>query len=104
MSNFEQKPNTGNAWINDFKKADNHPDFKGKFTDDQGNLKDIALWKRKDKNDKTYVYFAISEQFIKPEEKVVTEQSGYDKAKAQADSLRDTTDYDEPISLENIPF
>jgi hypothetical protein len=30
MSDYEQKDNTGVLWNNDFKKSDNHPDFKGK--------------------------------------------------------------------------
>jgi uncharacterized protein (DUF736 family) len=103
MADFEQKPNTGSAWKNNYKDADNKPDFKGKFTDLHGDIKEIAMWKRAKKSDgEVYVYFEIQEPYQKRE--VTDTQSGYDKAKQARDSLQDTTDYDSPIDLSSIPF
>lgn len=92
--------NNGVAFKNDYKTEDRHPNFKGK-----GNFNgqdfEIAIWERTGPKGQ---FFSFS--FSEPYEKKMREQeqSGYDKAKAQADSLRDTTDYDTPVDLSSIPF
>jgi hypothetical protein len=92
--------NKGVAFRNDYRKEDKHPNFKGK-----GNFNgqdfDIAIWERTSPKGQ---FFSIS--FSEPYEKEMREQeqSGYDKAKQARDSLQDTTDYSEKISLDDIPF
>ena len=67
MTDFEHKENTGSIFKNDYKKADNHPDYKGKVNAN-GKLMDIALWVRKSEGGKTYFSVKLSEPFVKSEQ------------------------------------
>lgn len=86
--------NKGVAFKNDYKKEDRHPDWKGKGNFN-GQEFEIAIWERTSPKGQ-FFSIAFSEPYEKTEQ---TSQSGYEKAKAQADSLRD-----EPINLDDIPF
>lgn len=101
MADYDNR-NKGVAFKNDYKTDDKHPTWKG-----NGNFNgqdfELAIWERTSPKGQ-FFSISFSEPYIKEAERESTGQSGYDKAKAQADSLRDTTDYDSPISLENIPF
>lgn len=59
--------NSGVAFVNDYKQAPNHPDFKGK-----GNYEglefEVALWERKDKNGRTFYSIKFSEPFKKQQD------------------------------------
>lgn len=61
---MEQKENTGAIFKND-KKADNHPDYKGKINVN-GQDFEIALWVKDGKNGK-FFSAKISEPFRKDE-------------------------------------
>ena len=54
MSNFEHKPGSVSIFKNDFKKSDNHPDYRGKGKDLDGNEIEIALWVKDGKNGKFF--------------------------------------------------
>lgn len=60
MADFEVREGATNIFRNKDKKADNHPDFRAQVLVD-GQLKDIALWERKDRNGGLYYGCKISE-------------------------------------------
>ena len=62
---MEYKENTGAIFKNNYKKADNHPDYKGKMNVD-GKDKEVALWVRESKEGLKYFSVAVSEPY-KPE-------------------------------------
>lgn len=78
------------------KVKDTQPDYKGSCEID-GKQYWLSGWKKLSKDNKPFLSLAIQEK------EVVTDtqspQSGYEKAKAQADDLRQ-----EPINLDDIPF
>ena len=62
---MEQKENSGAIFKNKYKKAETHPDYKGKMNVD-GKDKEVALWVREKKDGDKYFSMAISEPY-KPE-------------------------------------
>ena len=50
---MEQKNNTGAIIKNDYKKTEQHPDYKGKAMID-GKAKDVAVWLNESKNGTKY--------------------------------------------------
>ena len=60
--NMEQKENTGAIFKNNYKKAETHPDYKGKMNVD-GKDKEVALWVRETKNGEKFFSMAISEPY-----------------------------------------
>tara|TARA_R100001594_G_scaffold113562_1_gene148441 strand:+ start:58 stop:297 length:240 start_codon:yes stop_codon:yes gene_type:complete len=59
---MEQKENTGAIFKNNYKKAETHPDYKGKMNVD-GKDKEVALWVRETKNGEKFFSMAISEPY-----------------------------------------
>ena len=59
---MEQKINTGAIFKNNYKKADTHPDYKGKMNC-EGLEKEVALWVRETKNGEKFFSMAISEPY-----------------------------------------
>ena len=57
---MEQKENSGAIFKNNYKKAETHPDYKGKMNVD-GKDKEVALWVRETKNGEKFFSMAISE-------------------------------------------
>ena len=69
--------NTGAIFKND-KKAENHPDYKGKINVD-GVDKEIALWIKKSKDGtKEFLSAKISEPFVKNEPQSTSAKIGSD--------------------------
>jgi len=95
MADFDNT-NKGVAFRNDYRKEDKHPNFKGK-----GNFNgqdfDIAIWERTGPKGQ-FFSISFSEPYVKDEQP----QSGYDKARAVAQSLK--TEEPSPINLDDIPF
>lgn len=55
--------NSGALFKNDYKEeGDNKPDYKGPFTDENGEEKEIAAWLRTSKGGKTYLSVKVSEK------------------------------------------
>lgn len=88
--------NRGVLFLETNKESDKHPDYTGKINVEGKEFR-LAGWKRQSKNGKGYLSLSVSE--LKPREE--SRESGYAKAKSQADSLRDES---EPIDLSEIPF
>jgi len=64
MSNFEPKEGLGRIFGNDKKQNESQPDFSGNALW-RGEIVRIALWKKKDKNGKTYLNAKLSEELKK---------------------------------------
>jgi uncharacterized protein (DUF736 family) len=63
---YERKEGQGSIFGNKDKKSDSHPDFTGEALW-RGEVIRIALWKKRDKNDKTWLSVKISEPYKKAE-------------------------------------
>jgi len=59
---MEQKDNTGAIFKNDYKKTEQHPDYKGKAMID-GKVKDLAVWLNESQNGKKYFSVKFSEPY-----------------------------------------
>lgn len=81
MSNYEQKPGTGAIFKNDYKQQDNHPDYRGKGKDLQGNEIEISMWVKKTKDGKSYFSFQMQEPYDKgaaPKKESIPKSSEFD--------------------------
>ena len=104
MADFDNT-NKGVAFKNDYKTEDKHPYYKGK-----GNFNgqdfEFGIWVKE--NDKgKFLTFSFSEPYVKKMQEDMypaKEPTGYDKAKATADSLRHEEAEQSPIDLSDIPF
>jgi uncharacterized protein (DUF736 family) len=80
---FEQKPNSGAMFVNDQKKGENHPDWRGDVYLDKtflieqmdkssGSLVKIALsaWSKQAKSGKDYLSLSASEPWVKKDEDI----------------------------------
>lgn len=65
MADFQQKPGTGTLFPNDYKKSDNHPDWKGTYMDEDGKEWAIAGWDKTMKSGKTFISLKTSEPYKK---------------------------------------
>lgn len=63
---METKINTGAIFKNDNKKADNHPDYKGKVNVN-GKEMEVALWLKTSAKGVKFMSASFSEPFVKSE-------------------------------------
>ncbi|MBK8773132.1 MAG: hypothetical protein IPM06_22250 [Rhizobiales bacterium] len=61
MSEFKNEQNKGAIFVNDKKGNDKAPNKVGKFVDDYGVIKKIAIWENISKNGLKYESFIISD-------------------------------------------
>ena len=66
MSEFKQKPGFGSIFKNDYKTAENQPDYKGKILLKDGTEQQIALWIKEGANGK-FFSAALSDVYVKPD-------------------------------------
>ncbi len=89
MADFEQKPNTGVAFTNDYKTEDRHPTYKGK-----GNFNgqdfEFGVWEKTSPKGR-YLSFSFSEPYVKRE-------------KTQTVPIVGEIDEQGNINLDDIPF
>lgn len=58
--------NSGILFKNDYKEAGSkQPDYKGSFTDADGQEKDLAAWVRTAKSGKSFLSVKVSDKFVK---------------------------------------
>jgi len=63
---METKNNSGAIFKNTNKKAETHPDYKGKVNVN-GKEMEIALWVKQSKDGKSYFSASFSEPYVKQE-------------------------------------
>ena len=73
---MEQKNNTGAIFKNDNKKAENHPDYKGKVLVN-GKDMEVALWLNTSSKGVTYFSAIFSEPFVKSEPQIKNNEPQY---------------------------
>ena len=66
---MEQKNNTGAIFKNDNKKAENHPDYKGKVNVN-GKEMEVALWLKTSAKGVKFMSASFSEPFVKSEPQI----------------------------------
>lgn len=66
---METRINTGAIFKNDNKKADNHPDYKGKVNVN-GKEMEIALWMKTSAKGVKFMSASFSEPFVKGEPQI----------------------------------
>lgn len=69
MADFQQKPNTFTLFPNDYKKSDNHPDWRGKFIDENGKEWQMSGWVRTSNDGKERISGNIQEPWNKDQAK-----------------------------------
>jgi len=82
---MEQKNNKGAIFKNDYKKTEQHPDYKGKAMID-GKAKDVAVWLNESKNGKKYFSIKFSEPY------------------KEAEAPKQDMPQDLPKQLDDLPF
>jgi hypothetical protein len=60
--------NSGILFKNDYKTTEKHPDYKGSFTDADGEEKDLAAWIRKTAAGKMMLSLKVSDKFVKEQD------------------------------------
>ena len=83
---MEQKNNTGAIFKNDYKKTEQHPDYKGKAMID-GKAKDVSAWLNESKNGTKYLSIKFSEPWA-----------------AEAEAPKQDMPQDLPKQLDDLPF
>lgn len=78
MSEFKNEQNKGAIFVNDKKGNDKAPNKVGKFVDDYGVIKKIAIWENISKKGLRYESFIISDaiEFVKEPLKAVETNTG----------------------------
>jgi uncharacterized protein (DUF736 family) len=66
---METRINTGAIFKNDNKKADNHPDYKGKVNVN-GKEMEVALWMKTSAKGVKFMSASFSEPFVKSEPQI----------------------------------
>jgi uncharacterized protein (DUF736 family) len=66
---METRINTGAIFKNDNKKADNHPDYKGKVNVN-GKEMEVALWMKTSAKGVKFLSASFSEPFVKSEPQI----------------------------------
>ena len=82
---MEQKNNTGAIFKNDYKKTEQHPDYKGKAMIDN-KAKDVAVWLNESQNGKKYFSIKFSEPY------------------KEAEASKQDMPQDLPNKLDDLPF
>ena len=60
--------NSGILFKNDYKEeGSKQPDYKGSFTDANGEEKDLAAWIRTANSGKKFLSVKVSDKFVKPD-------------------------------------
>lgn len=65
---MENKPSTGVLFKNDRKETDSHPDYKGSWTNEQGQEMWLNCWLNESKNGQKYMKLSASpkEAYVAP--------------------------------------
>jgi len=73
---MEQRNNTGAIFKNDNKKAENHPDYKGKVLVNDKEM-EIALWVKTSAKGLKFFSVSFSEPYVKSEPQINNNEPQY---------------------------
>jgi uncharacterized protein (DUF736 family) len=73
---MEQRNNTGAIFKNDNKKAENHPDYKGKVLVNDKEM-EIALWLKTSAKGLKFFSVSFSEPYVKSEPQINNNEPQY---------------------------
>jgi uncharacterized protein (DUF736 family) len=93
---METRNNTGAIFKNDNKKADNHPDYKGKVNVN-GKDMEIALWLKTSAKGVKFMSASFSEPFVKSEPQI-------NKNEPQINSTLKPVNYVNLDANDDLPF
>ena len=65
MDKFKNKNGNGSLFVNNYKEKETQPDYKGSIVLQDGTEKQIAGWKKQDKNGKYYLSLSLSDIYKK---------------------------------------
>ena len=71
MADYQEKPGQGVAFRKE-KTTPNHPDFTGTFLTPKGEKLQISIWEKTSAKGTAYFSIAVSEPFVKDEQKQQT--------------------------------
>ena len=93
---METRNNTGAIFKNDYKKAENHPDYKGKVNVN-GKEMEVALWMKTSAKGVKFMSASFSEPFIKNEPQI-------QKNEPQINSTLKPVNYVNLDANDDLPF
>jgi uncharacterized protein (DUF736 family) len=93
---METRNNTGAIFKNDNKKADNHPDYKGKVNVN-GKDMEVALWLKTSAKGVKFMSASFSEPFVKGEPQI-------NKNEPQINSTLKPVNYVNLDANDDLPF
>ena len=73
---YQHKPNSGTLFKNDYKQAENHPDYKGSFYDQHGAKWDLAAWIKEGQKGK-FMSLKVSEPYVKDQKTTQSQGGGH---------------------------
>tara|TARA_R100000664_G_scaffold9928_2_gene16508 strand:+ start:1095 stop:1355 length:261 start_codon:yes stop_codon:yes gene_type:complete len=84
MNKFKNKNGYGSLFVNNYKEKETQPDYKGNIVLQDGTEKEIAGWKKQDKNGKYFLSLHLSDVYIK---KVDNESKVNNETKKESSDL-----------------
>ena len=94
---METKINTGAIFKNDYKKADNHPDYKGKVNVN-GKEMEVALWLKTSGSGVKFMSASFTEPFVKSEPQNKTNEPQI------TGTLKQTIIHESNFDNDDLPF
>jgi uncharacterized protein (DUF736 family) len=94
---METKMNTGAIFKNDNKKADNHPDYKGKVNVN-GKEMEVALWLKTSAKGLKFFSASFSEPYIKSEPQIQSNEPQING------TLKQTIIHESNFDNDDLPF
>lgn len=85
MADYQQKPNTGTLFPNDYKKTDKQPDWRGKWVDENGKEWQMAAWVKTGKSGIEFLSLSASEPYDKGTKPKPTQEPIKDCPQPEAD-------------------
>jgi len=97
---METRNNTGAIFKNDNKKAENHPDYKGKVNVN-GKDMEVALWLKTSAKGVKFMSASFSEPFVKGEPQIKNNEPQNTKINS---TLKQTIIHESNFDNDDLPF
>ena len=100
---METRINTGAIFKNDNKKADNHPDYKGKVNVN-GKEMEVALWMKTSAKGVKFFSVSFSEPFVKGEPQIQRNEPQIQRNEPQINGTLKQPSYVSLDANDDLPF